>query len=92
MKCAAVIPLPGVTQDIAGYKVKRFCVLWFITLESKERLKDQFHVSFTDIVDVVTFMRSKLIARNLFLTCVILFDHRKSYGNQITMTLYYILS
>ena len=32
-------PTPGVTQDIAGYKVKRFCVLWFITLESKERLK-----------------------------------------------------
>ncbi|XP_030925546.1 uncharacterized protein LOC115952506 [Quercus lobata] len=31
-----------------------------------------------DIVDVVAFMRSRLIARNLFLTCVILFDHRKS--------------
>lgn len=26
MKRATVGPLPGVTQDIAGYKVKRFCI------------------------------------------------------------------
>ena len=29
---ATLSPLPSVTQDIAGYKVKRFFVLWFIHL------------------------------------------------------------
>ena len=29
---ATLSPLPGVTQDIAGYKVKRFFVLLFLYL------------------------------------------------------------